>query len=202
MLISNYITPVNNVDPTGYYCDFYDSDADGKTEEGGGCGGQSAAYGAFSSSYSYSGSSSGGGMAINDVFGTGINSGMGNMIDKYGPTSSWMNATYVYGTGVSTGVTYSSISYSPGGFPNINIKFNSDPSVKPGPGFEWVTQRPETGVGSDYGSWYNPLTGESFHPDFSHQTNGIADPHYDYSIKRIQGVWKVYEDGTIVYIPK
>jgi hypothetical protein len=58
-----------------------------------------------------------------------------------------------------------------GVYPNFG-----DPSESPGPGWEWRGSGPE---GSSRGSWYNPLTDQSLHPDLDHP--GPIGPHYDYS---------------------
>jgi uncharacterized protein RhaS with RHS repeats len=56
-------------------------------------------------------------------------------------------------------------------FPNY-----SDGTQSPGPGWVWRgTGSPE----SNKGSWYNPSTDQSLHPDLSHADP--KGPHYDYS---------------------
>jgi len=52
-----------------------------------------------------------------------------------------------------------------------------DPSRPPGPGWEW-RGKPGSEPGDADGSWYNPGTGESLHPDLEHP-DGI-EPHWDY----------------------
>jgi len=49
-----------------------------------------------------------------------------------------------------------------------------DPSQPPGPGWEWRGEGP---TGSKAGSWYNPTTRQSLHPDLDHP--GPIGPHYD-----------------------
>jgi RHS repeat-associated protein len=50
-----------------------------------------------------------------------------------------------------------------------------DPSISPGEGWEWRgAGPPQTGKGS----WWNPRTEESLHPDLGH--GGQIGPHYDY----------------------
>lgn len=74
-------------------------------------------------------------------------------------------------TGTSTICPNSSASGVGGGiYPNFG-----DPSESPGPGWEWRGNGP---LGSDRGSWYNPLTDQSLHPDLDHP--GPIGPHYDY----------------------
>ena len=55
-------------------------------------------------------------------------------------------------------------------YPNYN-----DPTQPPGPGWEWRGNGP---VGSSEGSWYNPTTKQSAHPDLGHAPP--KGPHYDY----------------------
>ena len=50
-----------------------------------------------------------------------------------------------------------------------------DPSQPPGPGWEWRGTGPP---GSRQGSWYNPSTNQSVHPDLNHDPP--KGPHYDY----------------------
>ncbi len=50
-----------------------------------------------------------------------------------------------------------------------------DPTQPPGPGWEWRGTGP---VGSRQGSWYNPGTDQSAHPDLGH--GPPKGPHYDY----------------------
>lgn len=53
----------------------------------------------------------------------------------------------------------------------------ADPLTPPGPGWEWrpVTSNPASGRGS----WYNPGTDESLHPDLNHPDP--IPPHWDYT---------------------
>jgi RHS repeat-associated protein len=51
----------------------------------------------------------------------------------------------------------------------------ADPSKPPGEGWEWRGKGPP---GSKEGSWYNPGTGESLHPDLTHPPP--VGPHWDY----------------------
>ncbi len=68
-----------------------------------------------------------------------------------------------------------------------------DPSQSPGPGWEWRGNGPP---GSSEGSWYNPGTGESLHPDLGH--GGDIKPHYDYLPKRNGPGFRVYPGGRSV----
>ncbi|MBN2736069.1 MAG: hypothetical protein JXR70_03750 [Spirochaetales bacterium] len=53
-----------------------------------------------------------------------------------------------------------------------------DPTKSPGEGWEW-RGRPNSQPGDQFGSWHNPDTGESLHPDLDHP-EGIK-PHWDYT---------------------
>ena len=50
-----------------------------------------------------------------------------------------------------------------------------DPSIPPGPGWEWYGNGPP---GSPRGAWFNHATGQSLHPDLDHAEP--IGPHYDY----------------------
>jgi RHS repeat-associated protein len=100
--------PVMNMDPTGYNCVYQDVDGDGDffDQDGGPCGGggnywnSRGTYTSWTSGAPYGSSGVRGGYSsysYNDVYSTGINSGMGNMISSHGPASSWMNGVYSYG---------------------------------------------------------------------------------------------------------
>jgi RHS repeat-associated protein len=72
----------------------------------------------------------------------------------------------------------------------ISPNFNN-PAESPGPGWEWRGKGPE---GSSEGSWFNPETKESLHPDLEH--GEPAGPHYDY--KAPDGSrYRIYPDGRI-----
>jgi hypothetical protein len=75
----------------------------------------------------------------------------------------------------------------PGG---SKLDFN-DPSVSPGNGWEW---RGKGGPGSSDGSWYNPDTKESLHPDLDHPEP--IGPHYDWKNSNKQN-YRIYEYGRI-----
>ncbi|WP_026547209.1 polymorphic toxin type 37 domain-containing protein [Paenarthrobacter nicotinovorans] len=67
----------------------------------------------------------------------------------------------------------------------------SNPSVSPGPKWEW---RGSGEPGSSQGSWYNPKTKESLHPDLNHPDP--IGPHYDW--KNSDGItYRVYKDGRV-----
>jgi RHS repeat-associated protein len=63
-----------------------------------------------------------------------------------------------------------------------------DPAKSPGPDWEWRGPK-------DKGSWYNPKTGESLHPDLDHPDP--IGPHYDY---RAPGgdFYRWYRNGDMV----
>jgi len=85
----------------------------------------------------------------------------------------------------------------PGMFPRENCPKGpnfSDPTKSPGKNWEW---RGKGAVGSSEGSWYNPITNESLHPDLDHQ-NPIG-PHWDYTDPTGKA-WRCFPDGT--YKPK
>lgn len=66
-----------------------------------------------------------------------------------------------------------------------------DPKKSPGKGWEWRGRGPK---GSQQGSWYNPKTGESLHPDLNHP--GPIGPHYDW--KAPDGkTYRVFPDGRV-----
>jgi RHS repeat-associated protein len=67
-----------------------------------------------------------------------------------------------------------------------------DPSQAPGQDWGWKGNGPP---GSKEGSWYNPKTGESLHPDLGHP--GSIGPHYDYRAPNGSD-HRVYPDGRVV----
>ena len=70
-------------------------------------------------------------------------------------------------------------------------KLPSDPATPPGPEWEWRGRGPP---GSGQGNYYNPITGESLHPDLKHPAP--IGPHWDY--KAPDGSWwRIYPDGTM-----
>lgn len=68
-----------------------------------------------------------------------------------------------------------------------------DPTTPPEEGMEWRGQKP---VGGDKGSWYDPKTGKSWHPDLNHQPP--IGPHWDYTPGKGQPSWRVFPDGSIL----
>jgi hypothetical protein len=61
----------------------------------------------------------------------------------------------------------------------------TDPTQPPGDGYVWRGQRDENGNPlNGKGSWYNPDTQESWHPDLEH--GGAEGPHWDFSYKGMQ----------------
>ncbi len=58
--------------------------------------------------------------------------------------------------------------------PYCGEKIGWDTTTPPADGFEW---KGNGEVGSKHGSWHNPETDESLHPDFEHEG---MDPHWDY----------------------
>ncbi len=97
--------PVMNIDPSGYNCYYQDLDGDGDAtdSDGGTCGGSTywTNGGTFANTYGYiSPGTSHSNYSYNDINPTGINSGMGNMINRYGSTyglNSWTSGEYIYG---------------------------------------------------------------------------------------------------------
>jgi RHS repeat-associated protein len=68
-----------------------------------------------------------------------------------------------------------------------------DPTQPPaGEGWEWRPTGSE--VGSSQGSWYNPKTGESVHPDLEHPQP--IGPHYDYKDRQGNN-WRIFPDGRV-----
>jgi RHS repeat-associated protein len=74
---------------------------------------------------------------------------------------------------------------SPSAMPNFN-----DPTQPPGPGWEW---RGSGEAGTSRGSWWNPETQESLHPDLGHPDP--HGPHYDWQTP--DGRYRVFPDGRI-----
>jgi len=59
---------------------------------------------------------------------------------------------------------------------NTYPEIPENPAESPGEGWEW---RGNGEPGSDEGSWYNPETDESLHPDLNHEPP--MPPHWDYT---------------------
>ncbi|WP_082685935.1 polymorphic toxin type 37 domain-containing protein [Ferroacidibacillus organovorans] len=68
----------------------------------------------------------------------------------------------------------------------------NDPAKSPGQGWEW---RGKGNPSSGKGSWYNPKTGASLHPDLGHPDP--IGPHWDYTAPDGQQ-YRVYPDGRII----
>lgn len=100
-------------------------------------------------------------------------------------TASQFVATETGGAGaVGDGVS------KPSGVPDF-----VDPSKSPGAGWEW---RGKGEPGSGKGSWYNPGTGESLHPDLNHPVGGTVEgPRYDWK-DAAGNNHRVYPGGKIV----
>lgn len=73
------------------------------------------------------------------------------------------------------------------------VKPPADPSKPPGEGWEWRGKGPP---GSGQGSWYNPKTGESLHPDLNH--GPPIGPHWDYNRPGGGKGWRVPPEGGIM----
>jgi hypothetical protein len=67
----------------------------------------------------------------------------------------------------------------------------TDPSISPGPGWEWLPRG--SPPGEVPGAWHNPISKESLHPDL---INPVHGPHYDYTGPWKRGEWRRYPDGT------
>lgn len=67
------------------------------------------------------------------------------------------------------------VQWEPGSWPG------DDPTIPPGDDFECVGKLP---VGGDKGAWYNPVTGDSLHPDFNHPAP--IGPHWDWVNKALK----------------
>ena len=66
-----------------------------------------------------------------------------------------------------------------------------NPATPPGSKFEWKGKGP---VGSNEGSWWDPDTRESLHPDLGHEEP--IGPHYDYTAPD-GSEYRIYPDGRI-----
>lgn len=79
-------------------------------------------------------------------------------------------------------------------FASVDVPLWDDywnPESPPFPGWEWRGTGPP---GSSEGSWYNPATGESLHPDLNH--DGPLGPHWDYKDEN-GNEWRLFPDGTV-----
>lgn len=77
---------------------------------------------------------------------------------------------------------------NPEELPDIEYPGN-DPTVSPGEDWEWRGP-------ADKGSWYNPKTGETLHPDLEHPAP--EGPHWDYIPRKNGPQYRVFPDNTIV----
>jgi hypothetical protein len=68
-----------------------------------------------------------------------------------------------------------------------------DPTKPPGPDWEWKGKNPTPG--SREGSWYNPNTDESLHPNLDHPPP--IDPHYDWLPPGGGPGYRIFPDGRI-----
>ncbi len=75
--------------------------------------------------------------------------------------------------------------------PYDGTELGNDPTKCPGEGFEWRGKGNPT---SGKGSWYNPTTGESLHPDLRHPPP--IKPHWDYEGPNFPNGWRLNIDGT------
>ena len=73
-----------------------------------------------------------------------------------------------------------------------NVTYPGNDPLKPPPGTEW---RGNGDVGSKKGNYYNPKTGEWWHPDLNHPAP--IGPHWDYGIRGSIREWRVFLDGRI-----
>ena len=69
----------------------------------------------------------------------------------------------------------------------------NNPNIPPAQGFEWRGSGPPS-LGK--GSWYNPKTGESFHPDLHHPPP--IGPHWDYTPFRHGPEFRIMPDGRVI----
>lgn len=76
------------------------------------------------------------------------------------------------------------------GPPYNGKKLGDDASECPGDDFKW---RGKGDPNSGGGSWYNPKTKESLHPDFNHK--GDMKPHWDY-VGPDNEEARIFTDGT------
>ncbi|RMD66214.1 hypothetical protein D6833_01785, partial [Candidatus Parcubacteria bacterium] len=66
----------------------------------------------------------------------------------------------------------------------------------PGEDWEWKGRGPPR---SGKGSWHNPKTGESLHPDLHHPPP--IGPHWDY-VDPEGDSWRIFPDGRTEWKPK
>ena len=165
--------------------------------EGGGCGGYTGGGGAGSSSTS---SSNGVGNSASTVVGTGGNTVVGIAATiKDRPEEESQKIRIIQENSLegsqlgeeAHGVSGESIQGSLK-FSKPNVQFPGSDPLKGPSGTEWKGKGLQ---GSRMGNYYNPSTGDSWHPDLSH--GGVIGPHWDYHRKSDNSWWRVYEDGRI-----
>jgi RHS repeat-associated protein len=76
---------------------------------------------------------------------------------------------------------------------NASPDYPQDPTKPPAEGWVWRGQSGST-PGSRQGSWYNPSTRESLHPDLNHPDP--VGPHWDYKSPEGQ-TYRLFPDGRI-----
>lgn len=188
--------PVVNIDPSGY-CVYQDSDSDVSNnllESMEQCGGMATGKGAnywnsFGTYESWRGGyppgTTSSPISSNDVVGNGINSGLGSMIVKYGPTFNWMEGFY------STGSVHNKtivIEVGTGSTKNRVGKANS-----------YYFQMDSKGNITKI-AYYNEYGRQSYRIDFDHPhtINGIkTQPHvhfYEYGVRN--GIYQQVDESV------
>jgi RHS repeat-associated protein len=125
---------------------------------------------------------------INDTDTSGLNCFDPNMGSEAGPAESIGE----YNANITAYEEFTSANATEeGAGPSASPNF-SNPSEPPGPGWEW---RGKGAPGSSQGSWYNPSTDESLHPDLGH--GPPLGPHYDY-VAPNGTPYRLYPDGSLV----
>ena len=194
--------PICRIDPAGslsfadilqFFHNLLKGGGGGGGSGGGYGGGSGGSYGGSSSSSGGSSSSSG----ISSGYSSGASNGASSLAGMAGNIAGGIAAPAASRPDEETEeirlLQQNSVDGSSGRstFPNITYP-GDDPFTAP-PGTEW---RGRGSQGSNQGAYYNPSTGESWHPDLSHPA-GIG-PHWDYNY-RGSGVsgWRVFSDGRI-----
>jgi len=109
----------------------------------------------------------------------------------------WGAVGLASGIGAAVGAVSSAVSYGITSGIKAHISKNSIPKYPgddgtkcPGKGYEWRGNGdPSTGKGS----WYNPKTGESMHPDLGH--GEPIGPHWDYTSPSGE-TYRIFPNGT------
>ncbi len=123
-----------------------------------------------------------GGLSAVGGIGAGFGSAAGSLAIAGGGSVSV--GTAVANAGVlSLGLGILFAEWQPGTWPG------DDPTVPPGDGFIW---RGPGEVGSKFGEWYNPKTGDQLHPDLNHPLP--KGPHWGWSQFRrfIKDIFKFF----------